>query len=630
MSADRESSSTPLPPLPAEDEFGSAPTGLNIDRKTAYRILALIGTRGVGFERYVAYWVVAIALITLYCYLNYIMVIATAVFTTLLTDYSSLDPDVEDMAKAQATFKSEFLTQTWQVSLLLTFASFTYSVFVTLSHKIAEINRRFVIDAVMKKYMHSTVYYLVASIKHQSLDNMHARLTTDVQQFGWHFVNCLFGNIYYTGIIPTIGQSIAFTYLVASNGGPLPVVIAYLSFVLFVGTNLFLTRWVAGTKYQADKSAHDFERAHAHVQTHAETIAFYRGGGAEARRLGGIMLSTEHRMGRYYDRFFFLNYSVNFFYWFSTILNYALPGVLLIYSKEKIGVDDVLDVITITTYSYYLQSTLVYAIYCSEAFSHAMNHGLRVLEAIDLIDRTYNKLIIDQSNSTLTVSDRFSLRNVTCKTPMSQVLVKNLTLQCLPTDCLLVTGPSGAGKSSLLRVLCGLWPASAGELSCVGSDSFFMMPQKPYLTAGKLREQLTYPNAGNAATDAELRVLLGKVDLDYLLDRFDFDSDLDWPGILSGGEQQRVGMARLLLAAPKFAVIDEGTSAVSNELEAKFYGTLKATGVTFISVAHRDAVRKYHDCVLTLDGKQGYTFERMQTGDAVEDPPTSQAGDGSC
>ena len=147
-----------------------------------------------------------------------------------------------------------------------------------------------------------------------------------------------------------------------------------------------------------------------------------------------------------------------------------------------------------------------------------------------------------------------------------------------------------------------------------------MMPQKPYLTAGRLRDQLTYPHAGSVASDAELKELLKKVDLDYLIDRFPLDTDMDWPSVLSGGEQQRVGMARLLLASPKFAVIDEGTSAVSNELEAKFYSTLKAIGVVFISVAHRDSVRKYHDCVLTLDGKQGYTFERMP---AASDTATS-------
>ncbi len=138
------------------------------------------------------------------------------------------------------------------------------------------------------------------------------------------------------------------------------------------------------------------------------------------------------------------------------------------------------------------------------------------------------------------------------------------------------------------------------------------MPQKPFLTTGSLREQFTYPprddDNSNPISDGELLKLLQMVNLGYLLDRFDLEIAMDWPNILSVGEQQRIGMARVLFRQPSHAVLDECTSAVPTDIEAKFYEFLIANGTTFISVAHHETCRQYHDCALELDGKGNYTF----------------------
>jgi putative ATP-binding cassette transporter len=118
------------------------------------------------------------------------------------------------------------------------------------------------------------------------------------------------------------------------------------------------------------------------------------------------------------------------------------------------------------------------------------------------------------------------------------------------------------------------------------------MPQKPYLTVRTLREQFFYGGGEENETieEKEIENLLEMVNMSYLLQRFNLDVVMDWPNVLSVGEQQRIGMARVLFRKPSHAVLDECTSAVPHAVELKFYELLKSFGCVFISVAHREAV----------------------------------------
>ena len=138
------------------------------------------------------------------------------------------------------------------------------------------------------------------------------------------------------------------------------------------------------------------------------------------------------------------------------------------------------------------------------------------------------------------------------------------------------------------------------------------MPQKAYLPIGSLRWQIVYPNADANVSDAEIMAVLEEVNLGSLVERFKaeggLDAELKWDEVLSGGEQQRVAMARLLLAEPKYAIVDEASSALDDENEEHVYQRLQESGTTYISVGHRKSLLKYHDRVLMLDGKGGWNM----------------------
>ena len=216
--------------------------------------------------------------------------------------------------------------------------------------------------------------------------------------------------------------------------------------------------------------------------------------------------------------------------------------------------------------------------------------------------------------------DEISFEGVTVVTPGDATLVQDLTLRVPAGTNLLVTGPNGAGKSSLFRVLGGLWPLTRGVIRKPGgaggdregglSHEIFYVPQRPYVSVGTLQEQLLYPlspadTAAARIPEDELRALLASVDLAHLLDR-DAAEVLDWGEALSLGEQQRLGMARLFFHRPRFAILDECTSAVSVDMERRFCAMVRDAGCTCVTISHRPALMAFHDVVLALDGEGGW------------------------
>jgi putative ATP-binding cassette transporter len=179
-------------------------------------------------------------------------------------------------------------------------------------------------------------------------------------------------------------------------------------------------------------------------------------------------------------------------------------------------------------------------------------------------------------------------------------LLADAVLSAAAGDSVLVQGPSGSGKSTLFRAFAGIWPFARGRVQ-VPADAMFL-PQRPYVPNGPLRQALAYPEDAARYNDAELRQALADALLPDLAARLD-DSDA-WSQKLSGGEQQRLAIARVLLKKPRWIFADEISSALDGPAEHALYKRLsemvQARHGAMVSIAHRAAVGEFHTQRWTL------------------------------
>uniref|UniRef100_A0A673ZCJ6 ATP-binding cassette, sub-family D (ALD), member 3a n=1 Tax=Salmo trutta TaxID=8032 RepID=A0A673ZCJ6_SALTR len=208
-------------------------------------------------------------------------------------------------------------------------------------------------------------------------------------------------------------------------------------------------------------------------------------------------------------------------------------------------------------------------------------------------------------------------------TPNGDILIKDLTFEVRSGTNVLVCGPNGCGKSSLFRVLGELWPLFGGQLTKPERGKLFYVPQRPYMTLGTLRDQVIYPDTyeeqkRKGISDQVLKEYLDNVQLGHILDREGtWDTVQDWMDVLSGGEKQRMAMARLFYHKPQFAILDECTSAVSVDVEDFIYSHCRTVGISLFTVSHRKSLWKHHEYYLHMDGRGNYDFKPI-TEETIE------------
>ncbi len=180
------------------------------------------------------------------------------------------------------------------------------------------------------------------------------------------------------------------------------------------------------------------------------------------------------------------------------------------------------------------------------------------------------------------------------------LVLADTSFEIKPGERLLITGPSGSGKSTLFRALAGIWPYGRGRIRVPTGATILFLPQKPYIPIGTLRDAVSYPAGAGAFDDAAMREALSACRLEHFTERL--DDVQNWSMLMSGGEQQRLAVARALLHRPDFLFLDEATAALDDNNESHLYELLRQRlpQATLVSIAHRPAVAAHHARRLTL------------------------------
>ena len=190
-------------------------------------------------------------------------------------------------------------------------------------------------------------------------------------------------------------------------------------------------------------------------------------------------------------------------------------------------------------------------------------------------------------------------------------------LALIPQEPTLVIGPSGAGKSTLFRALAGLWPYGKGEVLQPPFAKLMLLPQRPYIPIGPLREALAYPASASGFSDEALRETLNKVGLGAFASRLDENDN--WQMRLSGGEQQRIAVARALLAKPDWLFLDEATASLDESSEAALYRAIAETlpKTTLVSIGHRSTLNAFHKRRIAFEAHAGAPATVANVAEAV-------------
>ncbi|OTB04883.1 hypothetical protein M426DRAFT_320463 [Hypoxylon sp. CI-4A] len=527
----------------------------------------------------------------------------------------------------------EFLTRIVWWMLIAVPATFTNSM---LSYHQAELSLRYrtrLTQFIHDKYLSQLTFYGISALDDR-IKNPDQLIAVDVAKFSNSLAEL------YSNLAKPILDMTIYTWSLSKSVGGEGVV--FMSLLVQLSANVMRALTPPFGKYVADEARleGEFRFQHSRLIDHSEEVALYHGHEAEKDTLDKGYFTLIKHVNYILRRRFYHGVMEDFvikYFWGALGLLLCSVPVFFKLPNQIAGAANMGD----RTETFVTNRRMLLS--ASDAFGRIMfsyreimelaGYTSRVASLLEVMDDIqaghFEKKLVSSSGTEdneavlkgrgkVVESKDIEFIDVPIISPNGDVLVKALSFSLKQGDHLLVVGPNGCGKSSLFRILGGLWPVYGGTVYKPPFSDIFYIPQRPYLSRGSLRQQITYPDSlrtvrARGVTDAQLLDILRLLSLEHLVDLYPegWDAEAEWRDVLSGGLQQRVAMARLFYHKPRYAILDECTSSVTLETEKIMYDNAKALGITLMTVSHRRSLWKYHSRILQFDGQGHFVFTKL-------------------
>ncbi len=458
----------------------------------------------------------------------------------------------------------------------------------------------------LQRWLSHPVFYRLELQAQLGTDNPDQRIQEDVQQFTADTVGLSLGLLDATvTLLSFIGilwsLSGGFSFSASGEAYNIPGFMVWMALVYALSGSLighFIGKSMASLNFAQQRYEADFRHHLMRVREYSEAIALDRGSDVERA-------SLQVRFKQVLNNFMLLLRVQKRYTWFNSGYGQAAVVFPMLVAAPRYfsGAIQLGELMQISSAFGQVQESLSWFIsnYSRLASWQATTLRLTGFQDQMLAVSHHDASALTHANTSIEHSvNSIDTPPLTISLPNGTVLLHNTRLQVQAGDTVLVRGPSGCGKSTLFRTLAGIWPhvttEDAAQLPIALPDHTVFMPQRPYFPQGSLRQALAYPSPAELFDDAQLKQVLHDSLLPHLADQLDTQGQ--WTQQLSGGEQQRLAIARVLLKRPRWVFADEITSALDASAEQALYEKLlqlvREQQGALVSIAHRPGVAAFH------------------------------------